>query len=51
MKLTLKNPLQAKACAVVAICIALVTAVASNAAADNVKVFNKRVSGVPRGQS
>jgi hypothetical protein len=47
MKLTLKNPLQTKACALVAISIALVTIAASKAAADNVRVFNKRVSGVP----
>ena len=47
MKLTLKNPLQARTCALVVTCIALVTIVASKAAADNVKVFNKRVSGVP----
>jgi hypothetical protein len=47
MKLTLKNPLQTKACALVAISIALVTIAASKAAADNVRVFNKMVSGVP----
>jgi hypothetical protein len=47
MKLALKNPLQTKACALVAISIALVTIAASKAAADNVRVFNKRVSGVP----
>jgi hypothetical protein len=47
MKLTLKNLLQTKACALVAISIALVTIAASKAATDNVRVFNKRVSGVP----
>jgi hypothetical protein len=48
MKLTLKNPLQAKVCAFVAISIVLVTMAASNAAADNhVRVFNEKVSGVP----
>jgi Bacterial protein of unknown function (DUF839) len=47
MKLALKNPLQTKACALVAISIALVTIAASKAAADNVRVFNKRASGVP----
>jgi hypothetical protein len=47
MKLTLKNPLQAKACALVAISLALVTMVASRAAADDVRVFDEKVSGVP----
>jgi hypothetical protein len=48
MKLTLKNPLQAKSCSFVAIIIALVTMAASKAAADNhVRVFNEKVSGVP----
>jgi hypothetical protein len=47
MILTLKNPSQARACALVAICVALVTMAASKAAADNLRVFNKRVSGVP----
>ncbi len=48
MKLTLKNPLQAKSCAFVAIVMALVTMAASKAAADNhVRVFNEKVSGVP----
>jgi hypothetical protein len=47
MKLTRKNPLQAKACALVAISIALVTMAVSKAAADDVRVFDKRVSGVP----
>ena len=48
MKLTLKNPLQAKSCSFVAIIMALVTMAASKAAADNhVRVFNKKVSGVP----
>jgi hypothetical protein len=48
MKLTLKNPLQAKSCSFVAIIMALVTMAASKAAADNhVRVFNEKVSGVP----
>jgi hypothetical protein len=48
MKLTLKNPLQAKSCAFVAIVMALVTMAASKTAADNhVRVFNEKVSGVP----
>src|SRR4029453_1022779 len=47
MILTLKNPSQARACALVAISIALLTVAASKAAADNLRVFNKRVSGVP----
>jgi hypothetical protein len=38
--------MQARACALVAISIALVTMAASNAVADNVRVFNERVSGV-----
>jgi hypothetical protein len=44
---TSKTPLQAKACALVAVSIALATMAASTAAADHVKVFNERVSGVP----
>ena len=47
MKLTLKNLLHAKACSFVATTIALGAMAASNAAADNVRVFNKIVSGVP----
>jgi len=47
MKLTFKSPLQAKACALVAASLALATMAASKAAADNVRVFNERVSGVP----
>jgi hypothetical protein len=47
MILTLKNPSQARACALVTICVALVTMAASKAAADNLRVFNKKVSGVP----
>ncbi|HEY4271064.1 MAG TPA: hypothetical protein VGM65_03595 [Candidatus Udaeobacter sp.] len=47
MKLTNKNSLQAKACSFVAITIALGAMAASNAAADNVRVFNEIVSGVP----
>ena len=47
MKLSLKNPLQAKACSFVVTTIALAAMAASNAAADNVRVFNKTVSGVP----
>jgi hypothetical protein len=47
MKLTSRKPLQARACAVVAISIALVTMAGSKATADDVKVFKKTVSGVP----
>src|SRR6266550_4333042 len=47
MKLTVKNLLQAKSCSLVAATIALVAMVASNAAADHVRVFNEKVSGVP----
>ena len=47
MKLIRKNPLQAKSCSLVAASIALAAMAVSNAAADNVKVFDKSVSGVP----
>ena len=47
MKLTLKNRLQAKSCSLVAITIALAAMAASNAAADQLRVFNEKVSGVP----
>jgi hypothetical protein len=47
MKLTFKSPLQAKACALVAAFLALATVAASKAAADNVRVFNEGVIGVP----
>jgi hypothetical protein len=47
MKLNLRNPLQAKFCSLVAASIALAAMAVSNAAADNVRVFNKTVSGVP----
>jgi hypothetical protein len=47
MKLSLQNPFQAKACSFAAISIALVTMAGSNAAADHVRVFNEKVSGVP----
>jgi hypothetical protein len=47
MKLTRKNSLQAKSCSLVAVSFALTAMAVSNAAADDVKVFNKRVSGVP----
>src|SRR6266576_1606667 len=47
MKLTVKNLLQAKSCSVIAVAVALVTLAASTAAADNVRVFNEIVSGVP----
>src|SRR5215467_1095875 len=47
MKLASKTPKQAKACALIATSIALATMAASTAAADNLKVFNERVSGVP----
>jgi len=47
MKLSLKNPLQAKACSLLASTIALATIGASTVAADHVRVFNEKVSGVP----
>jgi hypothetical protein len=47
MKLNLKNPLQPKSCSLVATIVALAAMAASNAAADNVRVFNENVSGVP----
>jgi hypothetical protein len=46
MKLNLKNPLQAKACSLVASTIALATMGVSTVAADQVRVFNEIVSGV-----
>ena len=46
MKLTRKNSLQAKSCSLVAASIALAAMAVSTAAADNLKVFNERVSGV-----
>ena len=51
MKLNLKNPFQAKACSFIATTMALAAMAASNAAADNVRVFNKIVSGVPEANS
>src|SRR5205809_131371 len=47
MILTSKTRLQAKICALVGASMALATMAASTAAADNLKVFNERVSGVP----
>src|ERR1043166_6027593 len=47
MKLTLKPLLQAKSCSLVAATLALAAMAASNAAADHVRVFNEKVSGVP----
>jgi Alkaline phosphatase PhoX len=46
MKLSLKHSLQAKACSIVATAFAIATLAASNAAADHVRVFNEKVSGV-----
>ena len=46
MKLSLKHPLPAKACSIVATSIALATMAASNASADHVRVLNEKVSGV-----
>ena len=46
MKLTVKNVLQAKSCSLLATTVALVAMAASTAAADQVKVFNEKVSGV-----
>ena len=47
MNLTSKTPLQAKTCLLVVASIALTTMAASTAAADQLRVFNQRVSGVP----
>src|SRR5438477_7104672 len=47
MKLTHKHPLQAKACSLATVTLALVTMAASNAAAGDVRVFDEKVSGVP----
>ena len=47
MKFTRKNSLQAKSCSLVVTTIALAAMAGSNAAADNVRVFNEKVSGVP----
>src|SRR6266536_6455542 len=45
MKLTVKNLLQAKSCSLVA--VALASMAAATGAADHVRVFNEKVSGVP----
>src|SRR2546430_14073747 len=47
MKFTRKNSLQAKSCSLVVTTIAFAVMAASNAAADQVRVFNEKVSGVP----
>jgi hypothetical protein len=47
MTSTSKNLLQANFCSLVVSAIAFATMAASTAAADNVRVFNERVSGVP----
>jgi hypothetical protein len=47
MKLNHKHPLPSKACSLVAATIALTTIAASNLAADQIRVFNEKVSGVP----
>ena len=47
MNLTSKNPLQAKTCLHVVASIALAAMAASTASADQLRVFNERVSGVP----
>jgi hypothetical protein len=47
MKLTSKTSLQAKTCLLIVASIALATMAASKAAADQLRVFNERVSGVP----
>ena len=49
MKLSLKNSLPDKACSFVATTTALAAMAASNVFADNVRVFNKTVSGVASG--
>jgi len=46
MKLTIKNLLHAKFCSLIACSVALVTMAASEAAAQQVRVFDKVVSGV-----
>src|SRR5204863_5242816 len=51
MKLSLKNPKQAKSCSLVVTTIALAAMADSNAATDNARVFNKTVSKCVRGQS
>jgi Bacterial protein of unknown function (DUF839) len=51
MILTSKTRLQAKTCALVAASMALATMAASTAAADHLRVFNERVSGVPSANS
>jgi hypothetical protein len=47
MKLTRKNSLQAKSCSLVVTTLAIAAMAGSNAAADNVRVFNHTVSDVP----
>jgi hypothetical protein len=47
MKLTSKTSLQGKTCLLAVASIALATMAASTAAADQLRVFNERVSGVP----
>jgi hypothetical protein len=47
MNLTSKTSLQAKTCLLVVASIALATMAASKAAADQLRVFNEKVSGVP----
>ena len=47
MNLTSKTSLQAKTCLLVVASIALATMAASTAAADQLRVFNERVTGVP----
>jgi Alkaline phosphatase PhoX len=47
MKFNLRNSLQARSCSLIASTIALATVTSSTFAADQVKVFNQKVSGVP----
>src|SRR5262249_33637571 len=47
MKLTLRNSLQASACRLLAVSTALGARGYSKPAADQVRVFNEKVSGVP----
>ena len=47
MILTSKTSLQAKTCAIISVSIALATMALSTAAAENLRVFNEIVSGVP----
>ena len=47
MKLPIKNLLPVKSCSLATVAVALAAMAASNATADQVRVFNEKVSGVP----